>query len=111
MFLNDYDNIYSVNNFNNSFAKIQMNGQPGDMMFNTHICSPYIFDIPIKSLGELKIKYLFPDGILPDFRNLEHSFTLKIIERLSRPVRTGLNSMKSNYLEGLKEYAFDIKNS
>ncbi len=111
MFLNDYDNIYSVNNFNNSFAKIQMDGYPGDTMYNTHICTPLVFDIPIKSLSELKIKYLYPDGMMPDFRNLEHSFTLKIIERLSRPVRTGLNSMKSNYLEGLKEYAFDIKNS
>ena len=108
MYLNDYENIYTTNNFNNSFAKILMKGNPGDMLFNTFIKkSPLVFDIPLKTLNELKISYLYPDGTSPDFRNIEHSFTLKIIERLSRPTRTGLNSMKMNYLDSLKEMAFN----
>ncbi len=32
---------------------------------------------------------------------------LKIVERLSKPTRTGLNSMKMNYLDSLKELAFN----
>jgi hypothetical protein len=108
MYLNDYENIYTTNNFNNPFAKILMKGHPGDILFNTFIKhSPLIFDIPLKSLNELKISYLYPNGSLPDFRNLEHSFTLKIIERLSKPTRTGLNSMKMNYLDSLKDMAFN----
>ncbi len=107
LYLNDFENIYNVNSFNNAFTKILMCGNPGDVMFNTYIKSPLDFDIPIKSLSELKIKFLYPDGSLPDFRNLNHSFTLRITERLTRPVRTGLNSMKTNYLDGLKERAFD----
>ena len=108
MYLNDYENIFTTNNFNNAFAKILMNGNQGDILFNTYIRhSPLIFDIPLKTLNELKISYLYPDGSSPDFRNLEHSFTLKIIERLSKPTRTGLNSMKMNYLDTLKELAFN----
>jgi hypothetical protein len=108
MYLNDYDNIYMTNNFNNSFAKILMDGHPGDTLFNTYVCSPLIFDIPIKSLNELKIKFLYPDGTYPDFRNLNHSMTLKVIERVSTPKRTGLNSMKMSYIDSLKEFAFNL---
>lgn len=108
MYINDYENIYTTNNFNNAFAKILMKGYPGDVLYNTFIKhSPLIFDIPLKTLSELKISYLFPDGSAPDFRNLEHSFTLKIVERLSKPTRTGLNSMKMNYLDSLKELSFN----
>ncbi len=105
MMLNDYENIYIDDG--NCFGKILMDGHPGDILFNTFVCAPLIFEIPIKTLNELKIKYLFPDGSLPDFRNLNHSFTLKVTERASRPTRTGLNSMKMNYLDSLKELAFN----
>ncbi len=108
MYLNDYENIYTTNNFNNAFSKILMKGNPGDILYNTFVKhSPLVFDIPLKTLSELKISYLYPDGTSPDFRNIEHSFTLKIVERLSRPIRTGLNSMKMNYLDSLKELAFN----
>ncbi len=112
MYLNNYENIYTTNNFNNAFAKILMKGNQGDILYNTFIKnSPLVFDIPLKTLSELKISYLFPDGSTPDFRNLEHSFTLKIVERLSRPTRTGLNSTKMNYLDSLKELSFNDTNS
>jgi hypothetical protein len=108
MYLNDYENVFTINNFNNAFAKILMKGNQGDTLYNTYVKhSPLIFDIPLKTLNELKISYLYPDGSSPDFRNLEHSFTLKVVERLSKPTRTGLNSMKMNYLDTLKELAFN----
>ncbi len=105
MMLNDYENIYMDDG--NCFSKILMNGNPGDMLYDSFVCTPLIFEIPIKTLNELKIKYVFPNGNKPDFRNLNHSFTLKITERVSRPTRTGLNSMKTNYLNSLKELAFN----
>ena len=109
MYLNDYENVFTINNFNNAFAKILMKGNQGDILYNTYVRhSPLIFDIPLKTLNELKISYLYPDGSSPDFRNLEHSFTLKVVERLSKPTRTGLNSMKMNYLDTLKELAFNM---
>jgi hypothetical protein len=85
-----------------------MKGNPGDILYNTYLKhSPLIFDIPLKTLNELKISYLYPDGTAPDFRNIEHSFTLKIVERVSKPTRTGLNSMKMNYLDSLKELSLN----
>ena len=108
MYLNDYENVYTTNNFNNAFTKILMKGNTGDILYNTYIKhSPLVFDIPLKTLNELKISYLYPNGTSPDFRNIEHSFTLKIVERLSRPTRTGLNSMKMNYLDSLKELSLN----
>ena len=110
MYLNDYENVYTTNNFNNAFTKILMKGNTGDILYNTYIKhSPLVFDIPLKTLNELKISYLYPNGTSPDFRNIEHSFTLKIVERLSRPTRTGLNSMKMNYLDSLKELSLNEK--
>lgn len=111
MYMNDYENIYNTNNIDNAFSKILMSGHPSDILFNTFICAPHNFDIPIKTLNTIKIRFLFPDGTLPDFRNLNHSFTLKIIERISKPPRTGLNSMKMNYTDGLKELAFSEQNA
>ena len=105
MYINDFENVYS--NYNNAFSKIIMKGNPGDTIYNGHLRSVYELDIPLKSLNELKIKFLYPDGTLPDFRNLNHSFTLKIVERLSKPVRTGLNSMKTTYIDSIKEYALN----
>lgn len=108
MYLNDYENVYTTSNFNNAFSKILMKGNIGDILYNTYVRhSPLIFDIPLKTLSELKISYLYPDNTIPDFRNIEHSFTLKIVERISKPTRTGLNSMKMNYLDSLKEISLN----
>ena len=61
------------------------------------------FDFPLSTLNELQIKILFPDGTYPDFRNIDHSFTLKITEMIMNPYNTGKNSKKTNYLNTMKE--------
>ena len=49
MYLNDYENVFTINNFNNAFAKILMKGNQGDILYNTYVRhSPLIFDIPRK---------------------------------------------------------------
>ena len=53
--------------------------------------------------NELKIKIMYPDGTLPDFRNIDHSFTLRITEMVNYPRGTGLNSKKTTFLETLKK--------
>ena len=103
LYVNDYEGIQTNSNLDNSFSKILMIGNSGDIMFNTFVNSPLEFDIPIGSINEIKIKFLYPDGSLPDFRNFDHSFTFRITERISKPKHTGLNSRKTNYIEGLKE--------
>jgi len=107
LYVNDYEGIQTNSNLDNSFSKILMIGNSGDIMFNTFVNSPLEFDIPIGLINEIKIKFLYPDGTLPDFRNFDHSFTFRITERITKPKHTGLNSRKTNYIEGLKEMAIN----
>jgi hypothetical protein len=102
MYLNDYESI--LNSFNQpaSFAKILMSGTPGDILFNTFINYPLEFDFPIPSLNELTIKFTYPDGNLVDFRNINHSFTLRIVEKIIKPINTGINSKDTSYFETIK---------
>ena len=60
----------------NCFTKILLKENCGEIMFNTFVkYSPMVFLNPVSCISELKIKFMFPDGSLVDFRNLDHSFT------------------------------------
>ncbi len=95
MFLNDIEYIYSNNNLPPAFAKINLSGNPGDVLFNTFVYQPsniYSKVYPIPTLNELTVKFIYPDGTFVDFRNINHSFTLKITEELVQNDNTYLNS-------------------
>lgn len=109
LYVNDFEGIYTNSNLSNPFSKILMTGNSGDIMFNTFVNSPLEFDIPIGSIDEIQIQFLYPDGTAPDFRNFDHSMTFRITERIGRPPRTGLNSRKINYINGLKENVIEDK--
>ena len=96
MHLNNYESIISNSSMGSCFAKILLTGSPGDAIFNTYINYPVEFDIPIKSLNELNIRFTFPDGTLPNFNNLNHSFTLLITEELYTNDIIGKNSNNIN---------------
>jgi len=85
MYLNDIEYIYN-NNLPSSFSKILLQGNPGDILFNTFIKNTssklYSKNLPIKILNQLIIKFLYPDGTYVNFRNMNHSFTLQITEQL-----------------------------
>ena len=102
MYLNNFETI--LNNSNNpaAFAKILMSGNPGDILFNTFINYPLEFDFPIPYLNELNIYFTYPDGSLVDFRNIDHSFTLRIVEKINSPTNTGLNSQDISIIDTLK---------
>jgi hypothetical protein len=83
MYLNDIEYIYNTNKLESSFAKILLSGFPGDILFNTYIKQPknlHATIYPISILTNLTIKFLYPDGSNVNFRNMNHSFTLKITE-------------------------------
>ena len=78
-------------------------------MFNTFISSPLEFDIPVAILNELKVSFKYADNISPNFKNFDHSFTLRITERITKPVRTQLLSKKKDYRQGMIElHTLDI---
>jgi len=106
MYLNDYEGVISNTNLPNPFAKIILSGISGEVMFDTFINSPLEFDIPIPILNELNIKFLYSDGTKPTFLNFNHSFTLRIIEKLTEPIRTRELSTRQNYNETLMKRQF-----
>lgn len=106
MYLNDIEYVYSNNNLKSAFAKIQLSGNPGDILFNTFINSPnniYYKDFPIPTLTEISIKYTYPDGSRINFRNINHSFMLKITEELLQNDNTYLNSQNISIMDEYKK--------
>jgi len=99
MYINDYECVINNSNQDTAFAKILLSGTPGDILFNTFVNYPLEFDFPIATLNELDIKFTYPNGTLVDFRNINHSFTLRIIEKIFKPYNTGLNSKDSSFYE------------
>ena len=89
-------------------GKILLNGNPGDILFNTHIIIPhdlYCKSFPISSLTEININFLYPDGKPVIFRNMNHSFTLKITEEHVENNNIHINSQNiSIYDEYKKTY-------
>jgi hypothetical protein len=105
LYINDFELIQNNSSQLPCFAKILLSGLPGDFLYNTFVNFPLEFDFPISTLNELQIKIKYSDGTYPDFRNIDHSFTLKITEMVNYPRNTGINSKKINYLETMKEIA------
>ena len=99
MYLNDFECIVNQSGQSNSFAKILLSGSPGDILFNTFVNYPSEFDFPISVLNQLSISFTYPNGSLVDFRNIDHSFTLRIIEKISKNINTGLNSKDTSFYE------------
>jgi hypothetical protein len=95
MYLNDIEYIYSNNNLQSAFAKINFEGNPGDVLFNTFVPYPlnvYSKNFPISTISQLTIKFIYPDGSRINFRNIDHSFTLRITEEKLQNSNTYLNS-------------------
>jgi len=102
MYLNDIEYIFSNNNLPSSFAKISFSGNPGDILFNTFVPYPnnvYSKNFPISTLSQLNIKFIYPDGSRINFRNIDHSFTLRITEEKLQNSNTYLNSQTISIAE------------
>jgi len=100
--LNDIEYIFSNNNLPSSFAKISFSGNPGDILFNTFVPYPnnvYSKNFPISTLSQLNIKFIYPDGSRINFRNIDHSFTLRITEEKLQNSNTYLNSQTISIAE------------
>jgi len=105
LYINDFELVQNISNVPISFEKILLTGLPGDVLYNTFVNYPYEFDFPLATLIELQIKITYPDGTLPDFRNINHSFTLRITESVNTPRNTGINSKNTTFFQTMKELA------
>jgi hypothetical protein len=78
------------------FAKIQLGTnnnecRKNDVLYNTFVDVPKIYNEPIQTLSTLEISYADPYGNAFDFGNLDHSFTLEIVVLSDMPDNTIIN--------------------
>lgn len=105
MYLNNIEFINN-NNLSTAFAKILLSGNQGDYLFNTFVKlsnDVYSPSFPISEINKLSISFLLSNGKVPDFRNINHSFTIKIVEEIIQSSETQQNSNHTNYINELRK--------
>lgn len=75
--LNNIINISSGRKITNCFAKVNLGGLPGRIIYDNFVCPPLTLYEPI-NLSNLDISFYTPDETLFDFDGIDHSFTLEI---------------------------------
>ena len=106
MYLNDIEYIYFNNNLTAAFAKVLLNGNPGDILFNTYVGNSenlYSKNFPIASLTDITVQFTYPDGSMVNFRNINHSFTLKITEEHNENDTINIDSQKVSMIDEYKK--------
>ena len=75
----------------NVFAKIRWFGKPGSVVFDSFVPTVKNFDIPLSELSEINIAIYHPDGRLVEFNDIDHSFTIEIVEVFNQPDETNIS--------------------
>jgi hypothetical protein len=84
-------NIGENKNLTKYFAKINLSGQPGQILYDTFVCVP-VLSYDTFTLGKLSINFYSPNGELYDFNGEEHSFVLEVNFFGPQPQQSGINS-------------------
>nr|QBK89322.1 MAG: putative minor capsid protein [Mimivirus LCMiAC02] len=92
MVANPLTSISNIGPIKNAFAKIILNGNPGDILFNTFVPTQKLYTTQFHKLSSLDIAFFTPDGKLYDFNGLEHSFMIELITVKSVPQGAGINA-------------------
>lgn len=81
-------------NVPNVFTKILLNDKQehGDILYNTFVTATKDFADPLPELPRLELSFVNRDGSLHNFYGRDHSFTLEIIELLTRPYDINVSS-------------------
>jgi len=85
-----YDQINLFNTSTYSFAKLYLAGDMNTYVYDQYIQLGQEFQEPISTLSTLTFSFYGPDNNLYDFNNVDHSFTIEIIEQLDELNITGI---------------------
>ena len=77
---NDQINLFNTSTY--AFAKLYLAGQLNDYVYDQYIQLGSTFQEPLSSLSTITFSFYGPDNNLYDFNNVEHSFTIEIVEQL-----------------------------
>jgi hypothetical protein len=80
-------------NVQDIFAKIQMSGPSDSILFNTYVPQRKIFyNSPYPQLSNIFVSFKDKDGELIEFNEIEHSYTLRIVESLQKIEGNGISA-------------------
>jgi hypothetical protein len=102
IYLNDYEEIVTNTSAPNCFAKILLDGNPGEYIYDSFVNFPIKFDYPIATISQLSIRITYPDGSLVNFGNVNHSFTLKFTEVQYTNDKINIDSKTTNIYRDTK---------
>jgi hypothetical protein len=74
------------------FAKILLVGNIESYVYSQFIQCGSTFQEPLSTLSSINFSFYDPDMILYDFNNIEHSFTIEIVEQLDELDIVGLET-------------------
>lgn len=77
---NDQLNLFDTGTF--AFAKIYLAGELNNFVYDQFVQMGCTFQEPLSTLSTITFTFNGPDGNLYDFNNVEHSFTIEIVEQL-----------------------------
>jgi hypothetical protein len=86
---NDQINLFNTSSY--AMAKIYLAGQSNSYVYDQFIQLGSGFQEPISTLSTISFSFYGPDNNLYDFNNIEHSFTIEIVEELSELVIESYN--------------------
>jgi hypothetical protein len=87
-----FKNTVNTGTVNGIFAKILLAGPPGSILYNQYIQLGEEITEGVQSLSELEFAFYSPDGILYDFNNIDHAFTIEIYEKIISHEKLNQNS-------------------
>lgn len=84
--------IFNQGKVKDAFAKIQLSGTPGRVLFNSFIPAQIYYHDPIVEITSLDFDFYSPDGTLYDFNGLDHSFMIELVSLSEIPKGTGIST-------------------
>lgn len=91
MVCNQFPVLDTIGKIKSAFAKINLVGIPGKMVYNTFVSTPKDYYEPIGEVSQLTFSFYTPSGELYDFNGIDHSFTLEITTLDDLPQDTNIN--------------------
>jgi len=84
---NDQINLFNTSTY--AFAKIMLAGSVDNYVYDQFIQLGSTFQEPISTLSSINFSFYGPDNQLYDFNNIDHSFTIEIVEQLDKLGNSG----------------------
>jgi hypothetical protein len=80
------------------FAKVMLDGVAGGWLINKHVSTPItLIDRQIDELSVLNITWVDEWGNLMDFGDVDHSFSLELVEMVGRLEGTGYSEASGGF--------------